>query len=663
MYRLKTSKADNLRVDNRHLQFDVDRPCIVYICWDLRSKLIPKWVAKFGYLKSGLLLQTSTTTHAVFYRTFKSSFRIVLGGPGMKQSGFDNYIVLLGDIMYHNPVQGVSWHWRLKPSSEISQDDDEFISGSKCLNNVEDVSIINSKTSNFISFSLKFRELQYTILDRRTLSPQLTAHIGSILIDAGAFIDSSKNIVVISRVDGVELSMSAVVSLIMETDDVPVYILEPGTIRILWQKVAGDLHHDLEMSCIEFISLNISTASLTKMLSCYDVFVSVFHGFYLETTPHHDFTMQKSETLSREQTSMVIYNSLGVDIRLWISGAGFLEASSSYSNTFVYGQTAQADDCNSEPYSQQSFLLPGESVSVVFSDPLACNGSEDPCSYDFIEDVIIDCEIDGWSDIEFRLLREGTALYQIFPQDKSLNMSSSSIVRDWASLSNCSISDAAVSPMLRWKHKRAPDLLLGSPERANESINPVFPIINEAKAKESPYAIKISGSIVSSSSLRGKCSVEVILSSNIIFKNCSGAKLDMLSRDHVEFDDNVTQLENNSCWEVPLTVIKEGIFRLHSHSPSINIEIPIYKELLDIQIPQWLRRSNETDFQSISIHPDPSSPLETAESLSSWVIMLSPAITVCNATMCTFDIQFKQPSLRKSFSNVVNRKFMFPSYY
>ena len=639
----------------------------------MRSRKLPKWVAKLRFQRSGLVVHTTTTTHAVYYKTFASSLRVILGGCSLRQSSLENYFILIGGVLKSKktsePVTR-SLHWQLSHTLELRDDGlaarNAETSALHSSESAESLVEATAQVTSFTKISIHLKPLSAAIYPL----PKNPANVNVVISSGQAdltFSSENKGFLLFppfSRSDGFHIVASLATHVLITTDaqkDTSSYLIEPWPIVCLATKVAGDARLALDLNAKKIFTVPFSMKSLELLTNCSLMLQSALTFSSRRNNFSQGASSHRHRTFSSPlDTTLTIFNSLGVDIRLWISGAGFNESSDCNMYLDSPSYVDSTDDLDVISYSHQAFVLAGGSVSVVFNDPLVLHDSSAYDGGNFMEDIRLDCEIIGWKDVHnIKLARDGTLFYRLEPLPEGISANESmNISKDYCTLSNSNLKDLSSSPLRRWRYESSQEALgTGSPSRINgtEHVLDIF-CADDEKEKLSPIALQVS----CSSRESGQSSTSVTLSSNIAFKNDSGAAVTMLSRDNTEFDYSYTALPSGSSWPLPLPVIAE---KTVCFKPSDGLErvisVTINEALLDTALPPSLRRSLDMDVMSISILPSslpfssepPSS--EMSVDITSWTMVLSPALTFCNATLTSIEIEVVQPETCRMTFNVV----------
>ena len=666
---IRTAKADSSATSLRFLQFDVDRACVVYLCWDMRVRSLPKWINKWGFQASGLLLQTTVTTHIVLYRSYNANRRIVLGGCGMKTPVFENYIVLIGDALSsvaHTFNTKVNPCWRLRPGTEVYLRS-TVTSESQSFGAESDTSDTNRVLGNdimaptqvHIMQSIRFDFEGHTFrvdLHRGTsLLPVLSIHAKESLIDASFDIIGTMSFQIPHRQDSAQIYLSCAHDIVYYIKSEPMYLLEPLNATFYWNKVANNINQTIKCAAMDSIGINVHPDGISSLYEYYQNNVSaIMSKKYAYPNPsgakHSDFDKSQSD-----KSTIVIYNYLGVDIRMWITGAVFLEPEKELLSQ-PSADTAEEEDS----FSQQTLVLAGTFAIVILQDPLPMSSDKyDDC----LRHVSIDIAIDGWCDVpQVQLRRQGEQFYPIYPPEA--RDESTVLNKTWRTLSDSSIQEHLVSPMVRWKS----DPKLNAVEDTSVATRDIFFAGFTGKKKRNPFALKVRYNM-SASNAHDVFTLRVDLSSNITFKNLSGDSIDIFCDDFVNADIplNTKSLFNRiecpadlsfnngvdsqkilcKCGDsvvLPLPILRDlSIHFSPTDSRALkNMSIPLREELFDVNIPSSLRRSADTDLFGVVIS-NSSDCQDANEDRVSWEICLPPCMTFVNATFASLIIQVMQP--------------------
>lgn len=90
-----TSNADVTSDSSKLLQFEVNLPCVLYVCWDVKclTNNPPKWLQKKNFALSNYKIHTNSSVHIVYARSCSTPIKMSLGGCGSKVG--DNFFVLV----------------------------------------------------------------------------------------------------------------------------------------------------------------------------------------------------------------------------------------------------------------------------------------------------------------------------------------------------------------------------------------------------------------------------------------------------------------------------------------------------------------------------------------------------------------------------------------
>ena len=667
---IRTAKADGQATSLRFLQFDVDRACVVYLCWDMRMRKLPKWVSKWGFQASGLHLQTTVTTHVIFYRSYNANRRIVLGGCGMKVTAFENYIVLVGDALssvIHTFDTKVYPGWRLRPSTELVARNrvraETPKDGSTAdLSPLESFESFNPSESTQVHsvycfrFNLDAHSVRLTLLENSPLSPVVSFCAKSNIIDASCdVLDVSFRS--LHREDAAQLYFASVPEVLAYHNGQPMYLVEPFTVTLYCNKVANDINLSVKGAVGDCVAINIQPEVVSKIAEYYHTCVS---NGKCEAFPPSEVTPVLTRKFPSEGNAVLIYNSLGADVRMWITGAVFLETEKQLFPT----PSAETDEENE--YSQQTLVLAGTVAVVILQDPLIVG---DPQSDDVLQGVSIDIAIDGWSDVtQVKLYRQGARLYPMaLLEDAEYDIRG--LAKPWRTLSDSSIQENVASPMVRWKS----DPKLASVEMRNgrrdtiiDGTKDIFYAGFPEKRALIPFAIKVRCSLANGT-YRDSGLLRVDLSTNINFKNLSGTPIKILCEECINadapsksllerigfssdlgvnsgFDSQHILCGNGDSVTLPLPILRDlsidfsPVGQEHLGTKSL----PLRKELFDVNVPPALRRSTDTDLFGAVIS-DVIEDREEDADCAIWEIALPPCMTFVNATFCTITIQVMQP--------------------
>lgn len=644
----------------------------------------PKWLQKIGFKKSGVVLQTSVSSHIMYYRFYTHNLNVVLGGCAMSQSNFDNYIVLIGPKLttMKQPPAGAfrNLHWALRPSSALTIDTFLRPKPSPQVQPVEMATRLSNRL-DVISITMHGNYLSCNLYNENKSALRFKAFVESVFVDMSIIQNNSTGRIVPSRQDGVSFTATSKLSIVTERKTKPTYLMEPILCRIAWSKISGDLNHSIEAST-DTIVLNLFPELLTTLSDSVDDFKKVLNylkGVQDKKSPIKNMFTRSTSTListrssdrrefSRDNTNLTLYNDLGVDLRLWISGAGFDDSIEAGTPQEGYGLYSEDDELNMSTYCHQTLVLADCSVSVDFTDPLAPTLSADECARDFLSDVRFDCEIEGWDNVlQVQVSRKGVSLHPIFHMEERPTKSAQASplpTRLWKSLSNSQLNELHASPIALWRNRNADSIKRMHSRAASEtsnyehSANDLF-FADYLREVHTPYALRID--CKSYESEGGICEIRVSLTSNVKFQNNSGATLNMLHREAINFGDKVIPIENGKHWYLPLQCMEEQCIRF---VPDVScgvfetVVVPINKEMLDASIPQSLRRSFESDSLSIRVFPEfetthsggeSGEPVGDANGIAIagdpvvWCFEISPAITICNATASAIEVQVMQP--------------------
>jgi hypothetical protein len=514
-------------------------------------------------------------------------------------------------------------HWRLKPTSAAVVTTRKHADRG-AMDGAADIVLGHTIVSNFTKLIVIGRNAEAAVLNSATLQPYLRTCMPSLLLDCAIHIEGRKIVHVLSRNDGAQVYCNAEVCVVGFEKSAPAYLIEPWTASSFWNKLAGHQNQSFELASTDVLTLNLSPEILKTTKDIIDEIFSNSNSHHVPSLlPTHNGE-------SRSKSMLVISNDLGADIRMWISGAWFLEED---------GQL-DIEDASPLEYTQQVLVLAGTSVTVVFMDPLS---SVVDLSKDCLEGVSVTIEVEGWSEVEqIEFVRQGVVLYSL--ESLSNEPCSTTPIKDWRSLSDSSINETHASPLVRWKDQRADET-----STSEDITHEIFATDLQENVSTSPFALKVECSSVpvSSGALEINETINAKLTSNIFFKNDSGSSIDVLCRDDIQFEDNIHSLETGQSMVLPLPVLREGSIRYTRHNDKAIevVHIPIIKELLDLTIPQVLRRSVETDTQATNIHPIVTPELKSTSPsrLSVWEFSLAPSFCFRNVTAWPIVFQVLQP--------------------
>lgn len=95
---IRTSKVDAGSTSSKYLNFLVNDPCTVLVCWPEKCKT-SKWLSKRGYFLTTYKVTTSSTTMIVFAKQISVASIVSLGGCANALSN-ENYFVLISRSFY-----------------------------------------------------------------------------------------------------------------------------------------------------------------------------------------------------------------------------------------------------------------------------------------------------------------------------------------------------------------------------------------------------------------------------------------------------------------------------------------------------------------------------------------------------------------------------------
>lgn len=553
----------------------------------MRVRNPPRWLKKWGFQRTGIHVQTTTSTHVVYYRAYDhSSLQVTLGGGHLKESLYDNYFILIGSSLSKETRIGEAQNlaWRLKPSTEITSHSQLKSNKSNVLVPLNVRSSVNKLLDILVLYDLGIegKVMTFEATDSNTRS-KVCIGVSKLSVLFCCSLKERSLRSLLGRNTDINLLMRCQVdSIVHDSDGSPSYFIEPWGCHSAWRKIAGDMNHSVEFLSAEMININLHPGGLSALYECLRMFHSAVNKRPLKSRTAE--MRNSSVVLSQGRTTLTIHNQLGTDVQLWITNAGFNESLDS--NPYAAGGTpGVCEDDSSLNYSHQAFVLAGGTVDVVFKDPLAFESDDMSPGSDFLDSVSIDCELEGWSDVEqIRLARNGVLLYPIAPVEFHYEKSNDISV---ASLKEREITDNGSSPLVMWKTNGMHRDLRSKATLLRR--RPAQELHDEAASGSSPYALRVvcSAKIIQRDDLE-LCEIKVVLSSNISLQNNSTAVVEIQSRENVEFDFFSTPVHPEETWSLPLPILREGELNFITAASGNRHEnkIALVKELFDMNTPQ-----------------------------------------------------------------------------